>query len=72
MPNIISEKKWVSLNSVQECMDCSKMVGRANRALSVNFKTPDGYSRKYICVECEKYYRTRDPKLESSSSTQEH
>ena len=59
----IESRKIVTLNSVQECMDCKGALGRATAALSINFKTPEGYKRKYICMDCEKYYKRSDPKL---------
>lgn len=65
--NTIKEKKIVNLNGVQQCMDCKRAIGRAQRAYSIAFKIPhsteeeSSYKRGYLCFDCEKYYRRSDP-----------
>lgn len=64
----IKDQKYVTLNEVQQCLECKKPLGKSIRAKRIVFQKESDFTTKYLCLDCEKYYRTKDPSLDPVES----
>lgn len=61
------DSKVVQTRKDQVCVECGKQIpAKSSMRVYLDMRPSDKfdeYKRAYICLDCEKYYKRKDPKV---------
>ena len=59
----LRSRKHTKNRKDHKCSDCEQVTPAGGQMLTFTYKEGELFSTKKICLDCEKYYRVKDPEM---------